>query len=324
MLGIIIAICTLASFILGFLVYLLLWGRDTKLEKYFYKAKDELINLKYLPELEEVKRTIIIVDSGAGISPVRTFLKKIWATITGKHIGSVIFVFNKHTEEEQKAYLIQQAIGVNFRSIELLDADFIETMINYYSYKFATQQKIEQNVSYILRRDFENTKFRDWLPFLDDVKFSGSVVINPPPLEKPVMFNLLLPMVQEKSAELITNRAPILEKEQSKKTFMQLAESLYRRECGILFVGDLTTEDYFKMMVENKDRFSCFVVAARGSLIDKLENLRNKISERCKSQMNKQFELITVRGKWEFEDGKVDCRWIICIPREDPHKQCLI
>lgn len=316
MLGIVITICTLASFILGFLVYLLLWGRDTRLEKYFYKAKNDLINLKYLPELEEVKRTIIIVDSGASISPIRTFLKKLWAKVTGKHIGSVIFVFNKYTEEEQKAYLIQQAIGINFRNIELFDADFIETMINYYSYRFASQQKTEQNVSYILRRDFENTKYRDWLPFLDDVKFSSSVVINPPPLEKPIMFNLLLPMVQEKSAELKINKAPILEKEQFKKIFMQLAESLYRRECGILFVGDLTAEEYFKMIAEGEGEFTCFIIAARGSLIDKLENLRNKIAERCESQMKKKFEIITIRGKWEFEDRKVDCRWIICIAKQ--------
>jgi hypothetical protein len=256
MLGIIIAICTLASFILGFFVYLLLWGRDTRLEKYFYKAKDDLINLKYLPELEEVKRTIIIVDSGASISPIRTSLKKLWATVTGKHIGSVIFVFNKYTEDEQEAYLIQQAIGINFRNIELFDADFIETMINYYSYRFASQQKTEQNVTYILRRDFENTKYRDWLPFLDDVKFSSSVVINPPPQEKPIMFNILLPMVQEKNCELTTSGATILEKEHFKRIFMQLAESIFKRECGVLFIGELTGEEYFKLMVDGKNRFS--------------------------------------------------------------------
>jgi len=198
--------------------------------------------------------------AGTYISPIRTFIKKAISWILGKGKGSVIWVFNKPTEADQKAFLIQQAVAINFRNISLLDADLIETMINYYAFKFAQQEKgINEEIVYILRRDFENTKFRKWLPFFDDVQSSISVVVNPPPEEKPIVFNVLLPMIRAKNLELILSRAAIFEIEQKKSFFMQLTEKIYNRECGILFVGDLSTKEYFKMILEHSNKFSVTV-----------------------------------------------------------------
>jgi len=315
MVGLLIAVFTLLSFFLAFILYSILWGRDSQLEKYFDKAKSELTDLGYIPKTVGVKHTSVIVDSGTYISPIRTFIKKAMSWIFGKGKGSVIWVFNKPTEADQKAFLIQQAVAINFRNISLLDADLIETMINYYAFKFAQQKKgINEEIVYTLRRDFENTKFRKWLPFFDDVQSSISVVVNPPPEEKPIVFNVLLPMIRAKNLELILSRAAILKIEQNKSFFMQLTEKIYNKECGILFVGELPTEAYFKMILEHKNKFSYFILAARGTLIDRLTNLCNKIMKRCKSELNSDLDFTTINGKWDFGDHKVDCRWAICFP----------
>ena len=313
----IVGIGTLIVFLIGFLTAIIKWGQDDDLEKYYRDTVVKTITKPgYLPEsLVEIPKEII-VDSGQKISPIRTFLKRKLARIRGKEVPPVILVFGHYSEEERKAFLIEKAFASSVES-QLLDLDFIESLIHYLAYRCVYEnEEVEEKVTVIIRKYFETSKYRDCLIRLDSLDFSEKVVLNPPPVKRPLLTNVVLPMVREKEKRLQTG-AIIPEIERWKSLFMNLINCMCSKNCAVLFVGVRDDLEYMDMFENGIKDFTYVIVSARGPHITKMLRV---IQACCLSEVSKPEEehLLThcesndVTGLWEYPDeDRMPCHWVI-------------
>lgn len=318
MLGLVLGFITLIAAILGFFSALIFWGHDAELERYYKETVMKGVSRPgHLPKsIVEIPKEII-VDSRRSYSPIRSYLKKQIAKLLGNEVPPVILVFEKYSEEEQKAFLIEKAFSSSVES-RLLDLDFLESLVHYLAYKYASENSdIDERVERVLRRDFERSKYRDCVLQLDSLEYSVAVVLNPPPIEKPLLTNVVLPMVREKEKNLIALKAKLPEIEEWKSIFMEIINSLCSKECGVLFVGVRTKAEYMEMLIEGINKFSFIVISARGTHI---QDMTHVIGGCCLLEMSKPVEeqILTacerrdVQGTWEFPEEEImSCRWVI-------------
>jgi len=314
----IVGIGTLIAFLIGLGTAIIKWGQDDELEKYYRDTVVQTVTKPgYLPEaLVEVPEDII-VDSGQKISPIRTYLKRKLAWIRGKEVPPVILVFGHYSEEERKAFLIEKAFASNVES-KLLDLDFIESLIHYLAYRCVYEnEEVEENVRVIIRRYFEMSKFRDCLVRLDSLDFSEKVVLNPPPVERPLLTNVVLPMVREKEKSLLHTGAIIPELERWKSLFMDIVNCMCSGTCAVLFIGvrdDLAYVDMFENGIKD---FVHVIISARGLYITKMRRVIQAcyLSEPSKPKEERLLnycESNDVTGLWEYPDeDKMPCHWVI-------------
>lgn len=318
MLELIVVVSTLIAFIIGLFSVLIFWGHDAELESYYKETVVKGISKPgYLPKsIVEIPEEII-VDSHRSHSPIRTYLKKQIAKLLGKEVPPVILVFENYSEEEQKAFLIEKAFSSSVEST-LLDLAFLETLVHYLAYKYASENSdIDQRVERVLRRYFEGSKYRDCILKLDSFDYSATIVLNPPPIKKPLLTNVVLPMVREKEKNLIALTARLPEIEEWKSVFMEIIDDLCSKKCGVLFVGIKTKVEYTEMLIEVIEDCSSLIVSARGSHI---QDMTQVIGSCCLLEMSKPVEeqIITacerrdIQGTWEFpEEETMNCRWVI-------------
>lgn len=313
----IIAVGTLISFLLGFLIAIIKMGKSDDLEKY-YKETVQVINRSgHLPKPIGEIPTEIIVDTRERLSPLRIFLKKKIAQLRGKRVPGVTLVFGEYSEEEQKAFIIEKAFASSLTS-QLLDVDFLESLIVYFAYKYAYQSdEIELGVRMVLRKGFEKSKYRDCVASLDSLEFSTSLILNPPPHEQPLLANLVLPMVREKEKELLQMKVDLSTMEKWKSFFMTLIHNLKSKKIAVILIGIRMLEEYLEILNEGLQEFDCLILSARGVYIKLMNHL---IKNRCdlesswspEEQVITECERINIIGSWEFpEEKKVRCRWVI-------------
>lgn len=313
----IVGILTLIAFLLGVFSAIIKWGRDADLEKYYRDTVVKTITKPgYLPEsLVEISKEII-VDSGQTTSPIRTYLKRKLAWIRGKEVPPIILVFGHYSEEEKKAFLIEKAFASSVES-QLLDLDFIESLIHYLAYRCVYEnEEVEEKVRVIIRKYFEMSKYRDCLVRLDSLDFSEKVVLNPPPVKRPLLTNVVLPMVREKEKRLQTD-AIIPEIERWKSLFMNIINCMCSKDCAVLFIGVKDDLEYMDMFENRIKDFTHVIISARGPNITKMLRIIQAccLSEQSKPEEERfltHYESNDVTGLWEYPDEeRMPCHWVI-------------
>lgn len=313
----IIAVGTLISFLLGFLIAIIKMGKSDDLEKYYKETVQAINKPGYLPKSIGEIPTEIIVDTREKLSPLRVFLKKKIAQLRGKQAGPVVLVFGNYSEEEQKAFIIEKAFASSLTS-QLLDLDFLESLIRYFAYKHAYESnEIEPEVRMVLRKNFEKSKYRNCVINLDSLEFSTSLILNPPPHEQSLLTNLVLPMVREKEKELLQVTVDLSTMEKWKTFFMTLIHKLDSKKSAVILIGIRLLEEYLEMLNEGLHEFSCLILSARGGYIDLMDELiRNRFelesSWSSEEQVAMECERTDILGWWEFpEEKKVRCKWVM-------------
>lgn len=318
MIGLIVAVLTLIGLFLGFFCAVVLWGQDASLEKYYRETiVKRIIKPGYLPEPIVKVPKEIIVDSRQKFSPLRTYLKKRVAQLLGKEVPPVILIFGEYSEEEKKAFLIEKAFASSVES-RLLDLDFLESLIHYLAHKYVHEnEEIDEKVKTVLRKNFENSKYRDCLVKLDSLDFSAKIVLNPPPVKRPLLTNVVLPMVKEKEKSLLYTKAGVPEIERWKSTFMNIVNNICLENCAVLFIGVREDIEYLDMMEEGLLNFDFSIVSARGPYIDTMLRIIQarrllEASRPLEEQIMMSCQRNDVTGLWEFPDEeKMPCQWII-------------
>jgi len=261
----------------------------------------------------------VIIDTHRVYSPLRVFLKKQIAKLLGTETPEVFYVFGILSETEQKAFIIQKAFSSSLKS-PLLDLDFIESLIKYLAHKYAsTTPQIEEKVKAVLRKHFENSNYRDRVLKLDSLEYSGEVVLNPPPLKKPLLSNVILPMVKEQEKKLIPFETQVAEIETWKYFFMRIVDNLCEKKCAVLFIGVLQDTEYATMIIEGLRDFGSLVVSGRGKYIVNMDNTFASCCQLEKTNPSEEpiftsSERKDIIGMWEFPDEEsVPCHWGIFI-----------
>ncbi len=305
-------IASIFAFFLGLIVVILKWSSDSKLEKYYSSAVSESIKEdEYFDSSLELPRSIII-DSGSHFSLIRTFLKKTWVKIRNGNPPPIVYVFTPLSENERKAFVIQQAFNASM-NIELLDLEFIEDLINYRTHKYCENlKKIEIEVKKIIRKKFESSPNREILLKLDSLEFDNSIVLNPPPENKPLIWNVILPMVREQQKALKAKGNTLINKEKWKAIFMDIIKRICQRTGGVIFIGFRTSSEYTEWVKTNIEILNLFVFAARGSKIKKMVKICNSARDIISKKWGLALEENTIKGTWILENREeIDCMWII-------------
>lgn len=280
MIVLIASLIAIAVFVLTAFLFILFWSEDSQLEKYYRLTAKDIEKTEAISKIGVSFKTDVIIDSGHNYSRLRTAIKKAISRIRGREILDTVLVFSKNSTE-QKVFLISEAIKGSFFHIELLDADFIEDMAKYHAFRYASETRsVDKDVKFLLRKDFEKTSNRDCITKLMDPKYSEKVVLNPPPEIKPLLEEIVLPIVTEWSEELKSMNVTHAEKERFKSLFMESTKGLCYRTWSILFMGKLTTDEYMSFFSQSVHRFSKGVMlAARGVNVPHLLELWNRICE---------------------------------------------
>lgn len=281
----------------------LIWKDDSQLEKYFNKTYEEIIKEGYFLN-KEILKPIVIVGTDKITSKIRVFFKKNFKRLFKKERPQTILVFGKDKEEEREAYIIQQAFALEWRLIDIFDIEFIESAINYFSYKFGSRKrKIKRETFYILRRDYESSHYRECLTKLDDTDFSEDIVINPPPRKKPLLRELIMPMVLDQNNQ--AKELSLQRKEELKSLFMRICDRMHRARCGVLFIGNLNRSEYLDLISQDERDFLCFLLCAVGLNIAKLDLLSNIMQESYLS--SRQYSSHLLEGRFIYKDaGEMD------------------
>ena len=311
-------ILTVIAFLLGLFSAIIKWGQDANLEKYYRDTVVKTITKPgYLPEPIVKIPDEIIVDSRQKFSPLRIYLKRRLAQILGKEVPPVILVFGKYSDEERKAFLIEKAFASSVES-RLLDLDFLESLIQYLAYRCVYEnEEIEETVRTIVRNHFENSKYRDCLVQLDSRDFSEKIVLNPPPVKKPLLTNVILPMIKEKEKSLLQTNAIIPEMEKWKSLFMNIINNMCSKNCAVLFIGVKPDLEYVDMFENGIRTFKNIIVSARGPYIETMTRVIRVcyLSESAKppeERIMTSCERSEVAGLWAFTDEeKMTCQWTI-------------
>ncbi|MCK4329647.1 hypothetical protein KAX02_07370 [candidate division WOR-3 bacterium] len=290
MIILIATLIAIGSFVVGCFLFILFWSEDSRLEKYYKLTAKDIGKAEAISKIGIPFKTDVIIDSGHKYSRLRTIIKKVLSRIRGHEILDTVLVFNMNTTE-QKAFLIFEAIKGSLFYIELLDAKFIEDLAKYHAYRYASEAKsVDKDVKFLLRKDFEKTSNRDCITKLMDPKYSEKVVLNPPPEIKPLLEEIVLPIVIEWSKELENNNTTHAEKERFKSLFMVFTKGLCHRTWGILFIGTLNTDEYIALFGSGVHKFSKgILLAARGHHVTVLLKLWNRICDVSQARWSIKF-----------------------------------
>ncbi len=309
-----ILITTLTG-IISFFVFIVKTGRNAILEKYYKKSiRDGLKRFDYFSIFGKDTPSEIVVESPQKFSTIRALVKKFILGVLFKRKIQHIFVFQKKTPEEQKAFVIQKAFE-SVTQIDLLDMKFLESLIYYLAYKYAYDfGNIEQPVKNILRRDFESCPYRELINKLDSLEFGAKIVLNPPPQEKSLLTNVLLPMVVEWEKSIIAERKKEAKREEIEKykSFaMKMIQEIGDEKYAVVFIGLSDISKYIQMVRDCIDRTDGFIIAARGNYILKASAMITRLFDFCQGK-NLQISAYPILGKWEQRRrNPIDCAWYI-------------
>lgn len=295
MIALIISLVTIFVFIIIFFLFIFLWSEDSRLEKHYKLTVENIRKTESISKIGITLKTHIIVDSGHKYSRLRTVIKKIKSRIQGYGILDTVLIFNMNSTE-QKAFLILEAIKGSLFHIELLDAVFTEDLSKYHAFRYASEtESVNNEVKFILRKNFEESPNRGCITKLMDPKYSEEVVLNPPPTSKGLLEEIVLPTVIEWAKQLKDINAPHVTKERFKSLFMDFIEGLCNRTWGILFIGLLHTNEYLDLFSSNIHKCSKGVLlAARGSYIPILLELWDQLCSVSQERWGTNFHAIDI------------------------------
>lgn len=298
----------LFGFLFGFIIRLFIRREESQIEnsyKEIIKKMEKSNLLGFIPY--KIEKSIII-QTEDNFSYWRRRLKEFYYKIRGKDI-EIITIFEKEPLK-QRIFIIKEAVKNAFLFSELLDTDLTDTLITYFSYKFSSEVlKSERKLIMELQKEFEKSSSRNLVIALENKDFSDRIVVNPPPEKKPILTEILLPMIIYKSKEIVEQNIGFVEKEKWKNLFSKFIKGIYQEKVGILYVGKFEKEWYYLLFKENFIKFSeGLIIASRGGYIEKHKEVENKIFE------NKDIKIRSYKifGKWIFEkEREVNTYWLL-------------
>lgn len=295
----------------GFITFVILWGEDSALEKYYKKSLNTAkVEKEYLSKLGRTVPEEIIVDSKQKFSPFRKFIKRLIARILRKEVPPTILVFGKNEEADQKAFIIQSAFK-SILSINILEIDFLESLICYYAYRYAENEKtIEDAVKIILRRQFEKSDYRWQLVSLDDLGLKQNIVLNPPLEPGTLLEILILPMIYQIEKHVTKEPTNIVINEKFKLLLMNLIEMLCGQKCAVLFVGCHYASTYFTGLRNKFANFDGVIIAARGENILEANVVIHIFFNYCR-QKKIEISSTVLTSRWDAGAIQKDCVWHI-------------
>lgn len=247
-----------------------------KLEKTYSSAlnfakrnlKELGLILNKLPE--EIVVEMAYKDDVALFSRFRAFFKKnIIGKLRGKEILSIT-IFSNMSYEEQIAFIIQKAFEAMISSEyeKVLGVDFRDSLVIYYSYKFAflSQSLVGKGVTLILERKFNEAKFKEIIIKLDSKELEANITLNPPPEVRPLLDRVIIPIIELKSQEIspINDLSTI---ELTRREMQELLTKIAKGKIGILFIGSRTPEEYLQYVKSRIDEFEGVLICARGKRV---------------------------------------------------------
>jgi len=289
-------ILTVLAFVGGYLLFFKNWRENSSLESLYSKFFDKVNLYEELPTYPKNKKPFVLVETGGKYESIRTFVKRNFGRLIGITIPNIIYVAHKNTPEKRKAYLIQSVICNNLGEIDILDDSFYESLINYYSYKLCWKDnKIENNVTQLLKRDFENSRYGYCITKFDNKNFEDKIIVNPPPEKKSLLNDLILPLVLDQNRK--SKKLEFAELQQKKIEIMQIIKNICSEICGILFIGTLPYKEYISLFDDCKNKYGSLLLGARGTYIDFLSTMtpqfKKKFGQPCKE--------IILEGDYKFK-----------------------
>jgi len=278
MLALIASIILIVSFlaiIFGYYLFARNWKTNSKLERGCSRFYEDLSSSGEYCIQRSRKKPLIIVETKGKYENIRTFIKKLIIRVKGGESPQIIYVFRQDTLEEKEAYLIRELISNEWNQIKVLDFTFLDTMINYFAYKFVHKKKsISDAVKHILRTKYETCALRECIAKLDDCDYEDEVVINLPPKKKPILHDIILPLVIDQNKKI--DKMSFQKIETIKSELMKIIMTIYQKKCGILFIGELSIRDYSNLLRSNYYKYEYFLLSARGSKASVLDNVIDK------------------------------------------------
>lgn len=277
------------------------WIINDKLEK---KCSIFFKDFKFSGEFlvkKEKKKPLFIIETQGKYEKIRTFTKKIIIWLKGGKPPQVIYVFNKNTYEEKEAFLIQKLIADDWKSIVTLDIAFINAMVNFFAYKYSQgKRKFNDRLIQILREDYESCSKRDCILKLDDPEFGFEIVLNPPPEKQSILHIIILPLAIDQNNRV--KGKSFHTKENLKVKIMEIVDLIYRKKCGILFIGNLPFDEYTKLLLSNINYYDYFLLSAWGRQTFSLISVNKKFVANLPS--GKRYERFTYEGTYYFRGKK--------------------
>lgn len=268
----ILLITSFLAFIFGYYLFVRNWKTNSKLERGCSRFHKDLSSSGEYFIQSGGKKPLIIIETKGRYENIRTFIKKLIIRVKGGKSPQIIYVFYQDTLEDKEAYLIRELISNEWNQIKILDYVFLDTMINYFAYKFVHEKKnISAAVKHILRGKYETCALRECIIKLDDPDYEDKVVINLPPEKKPILHDIVLPLAidQNRKAEKKSFHA----QEALKAKIMEIIYEIDKGNCAILFIGEFPVAEYCEMLKNFMYKYNFFLLCARGNQTFVLDNV---------------------------------------------------
>jgi len=254
-------------------------------------AKRNLLELGFLVNKlpDEIVVEIAYKDDRALFSKFRSYLKKnIIKKIKRKECFNII-VFSDMSYDEQIAFIIQKAFEsiISYEYEKVLGIDFRESLVLYYSYKFAflCEKIVGKKVVHLLERKFNEAKFKDIILKLDSKELEERVTLNPPPEVRPLLDRVIIPIIELKNNE-IRNVNDLSAIELTRKKMHDLLNKISEERIGIIFIGIKNPDEYLHYIKERIDEFEGILICTRGKFTNLCEYFIKEIGSILWKELN--------------------------------------
>lgn len=220
-------------------------------------------------------------------SRFRTTIKKLFKRIFKKKYIDII-IFSDMSYPEQLAFIIKKTFEMGLRYEKVLEKDFRDSLVAYYSYKFALTSKdiVEKDTLDILESDFQRCQYKEVILNLDSKELEETITLNPPPEVAPLLDRVIIPLLDFKNKEMMSiNELSVIESVKIK--MRELLTNIGKGNIAILFIGKKMPEEYLSYIKDKIASFKGLLVCSRGTYVSVYrEFLHNEIKELLKSVFN--------------------------------------
>jgi hypothetical protein len=315
-LNLLYVICGLLA---SFLLYLLYFAQEAKLEKAFRKLAEAASG--WFPYCSFHPPSFILVSIyESKFSPLRHMLRRCllrvthWRSLrrTSADIQKII-VTETISESEQQVKIAQECVR-SLQGVELLDPDFLFSLRQYLAYKHAKDyENILGEARETLRTNFESCSLHDKMLTLDDHQSFLNITAYPlphsetrPKGEATILADIILPLVRERAKELEKAGAQPTDLDKETEKIMTIIDDLIHLRMGVVFIGEKSEGAYREAISAKLKLVGRVMLSARGSHVYKMilivDSMEKLISKRD-----------TIAGEWTFYETKktVPVLWII-------------
>jgi len=282
-----------------------------RIEKSYSQAlkfiREDLGEISYV--LNKLPEEIIVERAYKGertiSSRLFTLLKKGRGKLLGKQYMDII-IFSDLSYPEQIAYMIQKVFESIFPYEKVLKAEFRDSIITYYAYKFAVKSKqlITREVIDILERRFQSTKHADLIIKLDSKHLEEKITLNPPPEVRPILDRVIIPILDLKRHEMEKEK-DIATIESAKNEMEKILTAIGNGKIALLFIGKKEPSTYLDYVKQKLIWYNGLLVCVRGKYVIIYEKyIRNKLTDIFKETFGIEPETKQFKGKLTVKESE--------------------